>query len=490
MTMTLPTTYDTFDAMPIGDSWRPGRAGRALTDKDPWNDDVLTEIPLADASDVEDAYAAAAAAQPAWARTLPEQRATVMRNASRIIDERHEEIATWLRRESGGTVAKIEIELGVVRAGFLEAAGMPHHMEGRITPSDIADKENRIYRRPVGVVCLISPWDFPMYLTNRTLAPALALGNAVVLKPSGNTPVSGGLLLARILEEAGLPAGVLNVVVGDASDIGDILVAHRTPSVISFTGSTAVGIGISQKAGIKKLLLELGGNAPMVILDDADLSYAVESAVFGSFYNSGQICMIANRVVVDSSLHDEFVERFVERARALVVGDPSDPRTFIGPVISHSQRDSVVDKVGRAVEQGARLVLGGEPVGPAGLALPPQVLVGSNDVATAREEVFGPAITIISAAGEAEALRLANDTEYGLSSAIHTADVERGVQFALRLNAGMSHVNDSPVNEEDNTAYGGDKQSGLGRFGGSWSIEEFTTHHWVSVQHAPRPYPM
>jgi aldehyde dehydrogenase (NAD+) len=347
-----------------------------------------------------------------------------------------------------------------------------------------------VYRRPVGVVCLISPWDFPVYLTNRTLAPALALGNAVVLKPSSSTPVTGGLLLAKLLEEAGLPAGVLNVVVGSSRDIGDDLVAHPAARVVSFTGSTATGIAISRKAGIKKLLLELGGNAPMVILDDADLDYAVESAVFGSFYNSGQICMIANRIIVDSSIADKFTDALVERTRGLPVGDPADPATFIGPVISRAQLDSVREKVGRAVSQGARLLLGGDPVGPAGLALPPQVLAGSNDVATAREEVFGPAITIVEAQDEEDALRLANDTEYGLSSAVHTADAERGTQFALRLQVGMTHVNDSPVNEEDNTAYGGEKLSGLGRFGGSWSVDEFTTHHWVSVQHAQRPYPL
>jgi aldehyde dehydrogenase (NAD+) len=487
---TSPTAYAGFDRMPIGDHWRPGRAGRELTDSDPWSGEVLIRIPLANAADVEAAYMAAEAAQPEWAALVPSERAAVMRRAADVLDARHEEIAGWVVRESGGTIGKVEVELGVVRAGFLEAAGMPHHMEGRILPSDIPGKENRVYRRAAGVVCLISPWDFPMYLTNRTLAPALALGNAVVLKPSENTPVTGGLLLAKILEEAGLPAGVLNVVIGDARDIGDVLVAHPVPRIVSFTGSTATGIGISRKTGVKKLLLELGGNAPMVILDDADLDYAVESAVFGSFYNSGQICMIANRIIVDTSIAAKFTDAFVERTGTLSVGDPADPATFIGPVISRTQLDSIQDKVRRAVGQGATLLAGGDPTGPAGLALPPQVLAGDNDVATAREEVFGPVITIIEAQGEEDALCLANDTEYGLSSAVHTADAERGARFALRLRTGMTHINDSPVNEEDNTAYGGEKMSGLGRFGGAWSIDEFTTHHWVSVQHTPRPYPL
>jgi aldehyde dehydrogenase (NAD+) len=281
----------------------------------------------------------------------------------------------------------------------------------------------------------------------------------------------------------------LNVVVGASGVIGDALVSHPTPRVVSFTGSTETGLGISRLTGIKKLLLELGGNAPLVVLDDADLAYAVESAVFGSFYNSGQICMIANRIVVDDSLHDAFVDAFIERTRSLRVGDPSDPRTFIGPVIDRRQLNSVLEKVTRAVGQGATLALGGDAVGPAGLTLPPQILLGTNDVATAREEVFGPAITIIRAKDETDALRIANDTEYGLSSAVHSRDRERGTQFALQVKAGMTHVNDSPVNEEDNTAYGGEKLSGLGRFGGNWSVDEFTTDHWISVQHEHRAYP-
>lgn len=484
-----PTHYEPFALMPLGGQWRPGRSSATLTDRSPWDGDVIAEFPLASVADVDLAYEAAVSAQPAWSQALPSERAGVMLRAAEILERRHDEFAHWVTRESGGTVAKVQIELGVVRAGLLEAAGMPHRMEGRILTSDIPGKENRVYRTPVGVVCLISPWDFPLYLTNRSLAPALALGNSVVLKPSSNTPVTGGLLLARLFEEAGLPAGVLNVVVGASSEIGERLVSHPAPRVVSFTGSTETGLGISRLTGIKKLLLELGGNAPLVVLDDADVEYAVESAVFGSFYNSGQICMIANRVIVDASIHDSFVEAFVERTRRLVVGDPSDPATFIGPVISDAQLASVLDKVNRARADGAELVLGGTAVGPAGLTLPPHVLLGSNEVATAREEVFGPVITIIPADGEEDALRLVNDTEYGLSSAVHTGDRERGTRFALRVRAGMTHVNDSPVNEEDHVAYGGEKLSGLGRFGGAWSVEEFTTDHWVSIQHELRPYP-
>jgi aldehyde dehydrogenase (NAD+) len=489
-TNTTPAPYADLNLLSIAGRWRPGRSDRPIVDLDPWSGEQLLEIQGADDTDVEDAYAAATVAQRGWASAGPAERADVMRRAADLVVARHDELAGWLRRESGGTVVKVEVELGVLRVGFLEAASMPHHAAGQILPSDIPGKEHRVHRRPVGVVCLISPWDFPLYLTNRTLAPALALGNAVVVKPSSQTPVTGGLLHARILEEAGLPVGVLNVVVGSSETIGDALIAHRTPRLVSFTGSTETGRNIARAAGIKRLLLELGGNAPLVVLDDADLDAAVDSAVFGSFFNSGQICMIANRVIVDRTLHDDFVERFIERTRQLPFGDPADPATFIGPLISPGQLASVRGKVQRARSEGAQLVLGGDPIGPAGLALPPQVLLGSNDVTTAREEVFGSVITIIRADDERHALQLANDSDYALSSAVHTGDVERGIRFAHRLHAGMTHVNDSPVNEEDHVAYGGERQSGLGRFGGSWSIDEFTTHHWISVQHQRRPYPI
>jgi aldehyde dehydrogenase (NAD+) len=413
-----------------------------------------------------------------------------MREAAAILEARKDEIVDWIVHESGGTCAKGELEWNLVRSVLHEAAAMPHHVVGRIMPSDVPGKESRVYRTPVGVVAVISPWNFPMQLSNRSVAPALAVGNAVVLKPAGDTPITGGLLLAKIFDEAGLPPGVLSVVVGAGSEIGDAIVEHPEARVVSFTGSTPVGEGIAKKAGVKKLALELGGNGPLVVLDDADLERAVNSAVFGSFFHSGQICMIANRIIVDGRVHDEFVERFLDRVQSLKVGDPSDPETHIGPIINDSQLESIQDKLKRARDEGAEQVAGGPPGGPAGLLLPPHVLLADNDVATAREEVFGPVITVIRAEDEEDALRIANDTEYGLSSAVFTRDVERGVRFALRVDAGMTHVNDSPVNDDSNTAFGGEKASGIGRFGGEWALDEFTTDHWISVQHEPRPFPI
>ncbi|MGE2724464.1 aldehyde dehydrogenase family protein [Mycolicibacterium pulveris] len=484
----MVSTYPTFDTMPIGDRWRAGSAGKTRQDTDPYSGDTLTEIPQADAHDLDEAYATAVARQRDWAVQPPAARAEVMRNAADVMAARKDEITGWLIRETGGTIAKAELEYGLVRSVLWEASSMPHHVEGRIMPSDIPGKESRVYRGPVGVVAVISPWNFPMQLSNRSVAPALAVGNAVVLKPAGDTPVTGGLLLAQIFEEAGLPPGLLSVVVGSGSDIGDAIVTHPAPRVVSFTGSTPVGEGIAAKAGLKHLALELGGNGPLVVLDDADLDLAVRAAVFGSLFHQGQVCMIANRIIVDAAVHDDFVDRFVKQVRELRVGDPSDPDTHLGPIINSSQVESIQDKLQRARDDGADVLVGGDPFGPTGQCLPPHVLTGGNDVATAREEVFGPVITIVRAEDEQDALRLANATEYGLSSAVFSRDVERAVRFARHIDAGMTHVNDSPVNDDANTAFGGEKASGIGRFGGQWAIDEFTTDHWVSVQHTPRQY--
>ena len=484
------TNYQNLDRQPLGGTWRHGRSGRVLADLDPWSGDSLLEIPLADTSDVDDAFAGARTAQAAWAAQLPKDRAQVMLNAISIIGRRHEEIVHWLVHEGGGTLAKSEVELGAVVNGLLEAASIPHHVEGRIMPSDVPGKESRVYRRPVGVVAVISPWNFPMYLSNRSVAPALAIGNAVVLKPASDTPVTGGLLLAKIYEEAGLPPGVLSVIIGAGHEIGDAVVSHPSANFISFTGSTPVGRAIPAKAGVKRLALELGGNGPMVVLDDADLGRAVDAAVFGSFFHQGQICMIANRLIVEAGVHDEFVERFVSRVGRLTIGDPADPATAVGPIINRSQLESICEKLQRARNAGAVQLLGGPPTGPTGLSLPPHVLLADNEVATAREEVFGPVITIIEATDEDHALAIANDTEYGLSSAVFSADTERALRFAQRLDVGMTHINDSPLNEDPNTAFGGEKSSGVGRFGGAWAVEELTTDHWISVQHEPRNYPI
>lgn len=480
-----------FTGQYIAGKWKAGQSGKVLTDKDPYNGAVLTEIALASVADLDEAYRAAQLAQRQWALTLPGERAAIIYKAAEIVEANRGTLVEWLIKESGSTRAKAHMEVGAVRASLLAAAGMAGRAAGRILPVDVAGKESRVYREPLGVVGVISPWNWPMHLSNRSIAPALALGNAVVVKPADDTPVTGGLLLAKIYEAAGLPPGLLNIVIGEVADIGDAFTLHRIPKFISFTGSTRVGrhIGSLAMTGptLKRVGLELGGNAPLVVLDDADLERAVHAAIVGRFLHQGQICMSTNRIIVDESLHDRFVEAFVERARALKVGNPADADTVIGPLINQRQLQFALDRLEAAKAAGHRQVLGASAQGQ---VLPPQVFVDvANDSELAQAEQFCPIAPIIKAADEEEALAFANETEFGLSSAVFTKDEARGVRFARRIDAGMTHVNDITPNDDPNNMFGGEKNSGLGRFNSDWIIAELTTDHWVTIQHEPRPYP-
>ncbi len=483
--------YSGFERQYIAGSWRTGRAGHPNHDVNPWSGELLTQIPQATRDDLDEAYACAKEAQRSWGALMPGERAAVMRRAAAIMEARYDEIVCWLVREAGSTRLKASLEWQAVHGVLEESASLPHMVEGRILPADIPGKESRAYRKPVGVVGLISPWNWPLQLTARSLFPALAVGNAVVIKPASDTPITGGLLHAKILEEAGLPAGVVSVLIGTGKEIGDAFVTHDVPRVISFTGSTPVGRHIgrlaSEAAILKRIELELGGNSPFVILEDADLDRTVDAALFGKFLHQGQICMIANRFIIDASVYDDFAARFVDRVKRLKVGDAEADDTMIGPIINQSQFDGLSQRIEEARTSGARELAGGEPQR---WVLPPHVFGEvSNDNPLAREEIFGPIAPLIRANNEAHALELANATSYGLSSAVFTSDVERGLRFAQQIEAGMTHVNDQPVNDLPFSPFGGEKNSGIGRFNGRWAIDAFTTDHWVTVQHVARAYP-
>lgn len=480
----VPRPYDGFTGQFIAGRWLAGTAGKTVIDRNPYDGSVLAEIAQASISDLDEAFDAAHRAQVEWAFTLPSERAALFFRAVAILDARKEEIIQWLIGESGSTRIKAGVEWGAVRAGMLEAATMPAAAQGHIISVDKPGKEARVYKKPVGVVGVISPWNFPLHLSNRSVAPALALGNAVVLKPSNDTPVTGGLLLAKIYEEAGLPAGVLNVVVGSSDVIGDAFSRHPVPRVLTFTGSTPVGRHIARVAAesslLKRVGLELGGNAPLVVLDDADLEKAVGAALIGRFMHQGQICMSTNRIIVDASLYDRFVEAYTEAAKAVKFGDPNKPDTLVGPLCNDSQVRSVVRSIALARESGFRECLSGTIEG---RIVPPHVFADvDNGSEFARNEIFGPVAPIIRAANEAEALAFANDTEFGLSSAVFTRDEARGLAFAQRIEAGMTHINDITIHDYPHVMFGGEKNSGLGRFNGKWIIEEFTTDHFISIQ--------
>jgi aldehyde dehydrogenase (NAD+) len=485
-----PGRYTGLDQQYIGGIWRPGTEGSTLIDTDPFTGATLAEIVQADKNDLDEGYQSAAKAQVSWAARNPAERAAIMLRASRIMEQRRDEIVDWLIKESGSTRMKAELEWQLVYSITVEAASFPHRLEGKILPIDEYGKESRAYKQPLGVIGIISPWNVPMILSQRSIAPALALGNAVVVKPAEDTPVSGGFLLAKIYEEAGLPPGVLNVVIGPIEQIGDAITLHPIPRLISFTGSTRVGRRIGQLAvsgpRIKRVVLELGGNAPSVILEDADIDHAVRSTAVGRFMHQGQGCVCTNRIIVDAKIHDEFVDRFITHVKSLKYGDPNDPDTVIGPIINQKQLTAHLAHIAGARSAGARQLLGGEPQG---LVLPPHIFADvQNSMAIAQDETFGPIAPIIKVNGEEEALRVANDTDFGLSSAVFTSDRERGTQFALKVQAGMTHVNDSTFDDAPTGPFGGEKNSGLGRFGGEWIINEFTRDHWVTVRHEKSPY--
>lgn len=483
--------YNGFDGQYIAGEWRPGRQGEKEVDTDPYTGETLAEIAMADAADLDEAYRAAEEAQRGWAVLLPSERAAVMLRSVNVIEARHDEIVDWLVREAGSTRYKAELEWQFVHSITVEAASFPYRMDGSILPLNERGKESRAYRQPLGVIGVISPWNFPMYLSHRSIGPALALGNAVVVKPAEDTPVTGALLIAKIYEEAGLPPGLLNVVIGPISEIGDPFSLHEVPSLISFTGSTRVGRHIGQLAmqgpRMKRVALELGGNAPFVVLDDADLDRAVPAAVVGRFLHQGQICMSTNRFIVDAAVHEEFVGRFVDMVGQLRYGDPRDENVSIGPVINQKQLRSHLSFIEQAKQAGATQLLGGDPEGQ---VLPPHVFVDlDNDNPIAQNETFGPIAPIVKVNGDEEALQAANGTPYGLSSAVFTSDEERGRRFALGIRAGMTHINDHSVDDTPTGPFGGEKNSGIGRFGGDWIIREFTRDHWVTSRHEPAEYP-
>ena len=488
---TTPEPYTDFNGQYINGVWRDGQRGTVMTDINPFTQEIILEIAAANAKDLDEAYQTAAKAQIAWANTIPAERAGIISRAAAIMEARHDEIIDWLVRETGGTRLKAEIELQFTRAFTLEAASYPYRVQGKILPNDVPGKESRVYQCPLGVIGVISPWNFPMVLSTRSVAPALALGNAVVLKPAPDTPVCGGLLLAKIYEEAGLPPGLLNIVNGEIKDIGDAFTLHPVPRLISFTGSTKTGRQIAVLAAtgtkIKRVSLELGGNAPLVVLDDADVDLAVRAAVFGRFLHQGQICMSSNRIILDAKIHDDFVEQFAAQVATLKYGDPNDPDTVIGPVINSRQLSGILNNIKHARDEGATQILGGDPEG---LVLPPHIFLNvTSNMKIAQNELFGPVATIIKVRDDAEALRVANDTEYGLSSAVFTRDESRGLQFAMSMQAGMTHINDMTINDMPNSPFGGEKNSGMGRSGGEWIIHELTTTHWITVQRTPRIYP-
>ncbi|WP_207431506.1 aldehyde dehydrogenase family protein [Sabulibacter ruber] len=481
--------YQDLDKQFIAGQWQDGSEDYFLENLNPYDNSVLNRYKCAGTQDVDRAFDVAKETSKTWSQTPPIERREIFIKAVAVLEQRKDEIIDWLINEAGSTYLKASVEYAQTRDMILEASSFPTRMKGMITNSSVPGKENYIFRKALGVVGIISPWNFPLYLSMRSIAPAIAVGNTVVVKPASQSPVTGGTFAAKLFEEAGLPAGVLNVVVGKSSVIGDYFTGHPVSKLISFTGSTPVGKGIGKIGGegLKKLALELGGNNAFIILDDADVDRAVDAAIFGRFMHQAQICMSTNRILVHESLYEEFSQKFVQKARQLKYGDPREKDTIVGPLIDNKAAKRVVDLVQRTVDAGARLEVGGSADGN---VVQPTVLTGvTRDMPIFQEEVFGPAVGIISFKDDEEAIDLANATEFGLSGALHTRDLQRGIQMAKRVETGMIHINDQSVNDEPQTPFGGEKNSGVGRFGDDFILDEMTTVQWISVQVEPRQYP-
>ncbi|GAA0497475.1 benzaldehyde dehydrogenase [Salinibacillus aidingensis] len=473
----------------IAGTWRDGKSARKLTDINPYNGEVITEFQMATPDDIDEAYQAARKAMDEWNQINPYKQRDILERAVSYIEENEEDITSIIIDELGGTHLKAAFEIGLVKNMIKEAATFPLKKEGKILPSVEDGKENRLYRMPAGVVGVISPFNFPFFLSVKSIAPAIGAGNGVVLKAHEETPIVGGTLIAKIFEEAGVPKGLFNVVATDIREIGDSFVEHPVPRIISFTGSTTVGRHIAEVAvrNFKKPLLELGGNSAFIVLDDADIDYAVNAAAFSRFTHQGQICMSANRILVHQSVYDEFIEKYKNKIASLKTGDPRDPETVIGPVVNEGAANNLNDLIEKGIKEGATPLLRGNITGN---MVEPTILTDvTPDMAVAREEMFGPVVSVMKFESDEEAIQLANDTNFGLSGAVHTSDGERGVQLAKRVHTGMIHVNDISINDEPIVAFGGEKQSGLGRLNGEWSLEEFTTLKWISINYGQRQLP-
>lgn len=470
----------------FGGTWERA-AGGVREVIEPATGDTIAQVGLANADDIAQAAQAAAQAQPAWAALPPRDRAAILRGAAAVLEREFDALALYVSRETGGIVPKGQHELREAITLFQIAAGMALQPQGVVLPNQ-AGQTNLARRVPLGVVGVISPFNFPLILGLRAVAPALATGNAVVLKPDPQTPVSGGVIIARALEFAGLPRGVFHMLPGGA-DAGEAICTDPHIAMIGFTGSTAVGRRIAELAGkhLKKVSLELGGKNSLIVLDDADLERAASNAAWGAFLHQGQICMASGRILVHEKVATELTARLVAKAAHLVVGNPLDGAA-LGPVINARQVERVQAIVQDTVRAGGRLEVGG---GHEGLFYRPTVISGVKPGMRAyRDEVFGPVANVITFRSDDEAVELANDTEGCLAAAVISQSVGRAMAIAERLKAGMVHINDQTVNDECTNPFGGFGSAGNGgSVGGPSDWDNYTKWRWMTIKAQAPMYP-
>jgi acyl-CoA reductase-like NAD-dependent aldehyde dehydrogenase len=476
----------------IGGEWSGAGSGDTFERTDPWTGEVASRAAAASRDDARAAAEAAAAAFPEWAATPPAARRELLQKAAALLMERAPDIAAVMTNETGSTFGFGMFNCSLASGMLAEAAAQTTAVTGEVIPSDVPGLTAMAIRQPAGVVLGIAPWNAPIILGTRALATPLGCGNTVILKASEMCPRTHGEI-ARALVDAGLPAGVVNLLTHSgegAADVVDELIAHPDVRRVNFTGSTRVGRLVAENCGrhLKRVLLELGGKAPLIVLPDADLDEAVAAAKFGAFMHQGQICMSTERIVADRSVAADVASRLGEKAAELKVGDPRDPETEIGPLFTRASLERVGELVDDARSQGAEVVAGGEAEGP---CYRPTVLTGvTPKMRIYHEESFGPVVGVVEVDGADEAVRVANDTEYGLAASVFGADVPTALDLARQIESGICHVNGATIHDEAQMPFGGVKASGFGRFGGKFGIDEFTELRWITVQHGSRHYPL
>ncbi|MFZ0393438.1 MAG: aldehyde dehydrogenase [Terracidiphilus sp.] len=475
----------------IGGKAVPSESGRTYDRIDPVKRTVATRAAAASVADVDSAVEAAAAQFESWSATGPGRRRELLLRAADALMAHIPDFTRLLVAETGATEGWAGFNVAFAANMLREAASITTQIAGELIPTDVPDNLSMAVRQPLGVCVGIAPWNAPVILGVRALAVPLACGNTVVFKASEACPAVHRLI-GDAFQEAGFPDGVVNVLTNDPADAAEIVAAlidHPLTRHINFTGSTRVGRIVAERAArhLKPVLLELGGKAPMIVCDDADLDAAVDAAAFSAFMNQGQICMSTERIVVDAKVADEFVMRLSAKAANLPLRDPSEGPAVLGAIVDDRAAHRVADLIDDAVANGARIAAGGKGEG---TLMPATVLDRvTPSMRIYGEESFGPVVTIVRANGDEEALRIANDTEFGLSAAVFSRDFARAWSLARRVQSGICHINGPTVHDEPQMPFGGVKASGYGRFGGKQGIDEFTIVRWITVQTGPRHYP-
>lgn len=469
----------------------PASDGKTFERRDPLTDELITRAAAATVADAKAAADAAAAAFPAWAAVLPSARRALLLKAADVLASRAMDFAGVQMGETGAAAAWVHFNVGLAANMLREVASFVSQITGETHPSETPGCLALTVRQPVGVVLGIAPWNAPIILAIRAIAAPLACGNTVILKASETSPGTQ-YLLGQVFRDAGFPPGVVNVVSNappDAGKVVEALIEHPAVRRINFTGSTRVGVIIAEMAArrLKPVLLELGGKAPLLVLDDADLDEAVNATAFGAFMYQGQICMSTERVVVDQKIADAFVARLGKKAESLPAGNPRNSNIALGPLISRDAALKVDALVKDAVAKGAKLVAGGQIDGPVMQATVLDHV--TREMRIYHEESFGPVAPVIRVATVEEAIRVANDTEYGLSAAIFGRNVNRALAVAKQIESGICHINGPTVQDEAQIPFGGMKASGYGRFGGRAAINEFTELRWITIETEPHHYP-